>query len=121
MHLILYIILGLLNTMWSLPTQVGRIINRLKARGILNEPVRNHISAHRRRIQRPYAIRKPKDYLVSEPGDLVQLDTLDIRPLPGEVLKQFTARDVICRWDVLDMYRRATSVNAAHFLDALPC
>ena len=53
------------------------------------------------------------------PGDLVQLDTLDIRPLPGAVLKQFTARDVICRWDVLDIYRQATSVNAAHLLDAV--
>ena len=50
---------------------------------------------------------------------MVQLDTVDIRPLPGTVLKQFTARDVICRWDVLDIYRRATSVNAACFLDAV--
>lgn len=32
---------------------VGRIINCLKACCILNEPARNHISAHRRRIQRP--------------------------------------------------------------------
>ena len=35
------------------------------------------------------------------------------------VLKQFTARDIICRWDVLDIYRRATSVNAACLLDAV--
>jgi hypothetical protein len=39
----------------------------------------------------------------------------------GEVLKKFTARDVICRCDSLGTYRRTTSVNAAHFLDALPC
>ena len=32
---------------------------------------------------RPYAIRKPKQYAVSRPGDLVEVDTLDVRPLPG--------------------------------------
>jgi putative transposase len=98
---------------------VGRTISCLKARGILNEPPKNHVSAPRRRIKRPYAIRKPKDYLISEPGDLVQLDTLDIRPLPGVVLKQFTARDVILRWDVLEVHRQAAFVTAAHFLHAL--
>jgi putative transposase len=77
------------------------------------------VSAHRRGIKRPYAIRKPGDYQVSEPVDLVQLDTLDIRPLLGLVLKQFTARDVISRWDVLEVHRQATSVTGAHFLNAL--
>ena len=41
---------------------VGRIINRLKARGILNELAKNHISTQWRRNKRPYAISKPKDY-----------------------------------------------------------
>jgi len=50
---------------------------------------------------------------------LVQLDTVDIRLLPGAVLKQLTVRDVICRWDVLDIHRRATSANAACFLYAV--
>jgi len=98
---------------------VGRIVSRLKTRGVLKEPVINHVSAHRRGIRRPYAVRKPKDYQVSRPGDLIQLDTLDIRPLPGMVLKQFTARDVISRWDVLEVHNRATSATAAHFLDSL--
>lgn len=98
---------------------VGRIIRRLKARGLLREPVRNHVSAHRRGIKRPYAVRKPKNYQVIEPGDLIQLDTLDIRPLPGVMLKHFTAHDVISRWNVIDVYSRATSSTAAHFLDKL--
>jgi transposase len=76
---------------------VGRIIHRLKDRGVLKEPVPNHISARKRQRQRPYAVRKPKDYKVTQPGELVQLDTLDIRPLPGVVLKHFTAHDVISR------------------------
>jgi hypothetical protein len=49
---------------------------------------------------RPYAVRKPKQYAVSRRGDLVQVDILDVRPLPGVVSKQLTARDVISRWDV---------------------
>ncbi len=100
-------------------SMVGRIIRRLKDRGVLREPVRNHVSAHRRGIKRPYAVRKPKDYQVIKPGDLIQLDTLDIRPLPGVVLKHFTARDVISRWDVIDIFSRATASTAARFLDEL--
>ena len=64
-------------------------------------------------------MRKPKDCHVIEPGDLIQLDTLDIRPLPGIVLKHFTAQDTISRWDVLDVYSRATATTAARFRDEL--
>ena len=74
---------------------VGRIIGKLKERGVLREPVSHHVSARKRQRQRPYAIRKPKGYGISLVGDLVQLDTLDIRPLPGVSLKHFTAPDVI--------------------------
>ena len=100
-------------------SMVGRVLRRLKDRGVLREPVRNHVSAHRRGIKRPHATRKPKDYPVAEPGDLVQLDTLDIRPLPGVVLKHFTARDVMSRWDVIEIHSRATATTAAHFLNTL--
>ena len=64
-------------------------------------------------------MRKPKDYEVKAPGDLIQLDTLDIRPLPGVVLKHFTACDMISRWDVIDVYSRATASTASHFLNSL--
>jgi len=98
---------------------VGRILHRLKERGVLREPVPNHISARKRQRKRPYAIRKPKGYEVSRTGDLVQLDTLDIRPLPGVLLKHFTAHDVISRWNVVSLYHRATAATATHFLDIL--
>jgi putative transposase len=88
-------------------SMVGRIIHRLKDRGVLRESLSDHISATKHRPDRPYAIREPKDYSVKEPGDLVQLDTLDVRPLPGVILKHFTARDVV------DVYNRATSGTAA--------
>ena len=46
---------------------VGRILHKLKERGVLKEPVPNHISARKRQRQRPYAIRKPKEYVANSP------------------------------------------------------
>ena len=100
-------------------SMVGRVIRRLKDRGVLREAISNRVSARRRGLKRPYATRKPKDHEVTQPGDLVQLDTLDIRPLPGVVLKHFSAHDVISRWDVLGIHSRATATCAAHFLDVI--
>ena len=54
-------------------SMVGRTIRRLKDSGVLHEPIKNHVSAHRRGIRRPYAVRKPKGYEIFQPGDLVQL------------------------------------------------
>jgi len=98
---------------------VGRILSKLKKRGILKEPIPNHISARKRQRQRPYAVRKPKEYVAKEPGDIVEVDTLDIRPLPGVILKHFTARDIISRWDVLEAHTRASSHTASGFIDTL--
>ncbi len=100
-------------------SMVGRILRRLRQRGVLVEPARRAISARKRRPPRPYAMRKPRDYQPREPGDLVQVDTLDVRPLPGTVLKHFTGRDVISRWDVLEVHERATAKTAAGFLTTL--
>ncbi|OGO03394.1 MAG: hypothetical protein A2Y72_02060 [Chloroflexi bacterium RBG_13_53_26] len=100
-------------------SMVGRILSLLKARGVLKEPPRSYISARKRSRSRPYAIRKPKDYQARNPGDLVEVDTLDLRPLPGVELKQFTARDVISRWDVLEAHSRATARTAAAFLKTM--
>jgi transposase InsO family protein len=105
---------------WEVSTSmVGRILKRLKERGVLVEPVRKGISARKRKIRRPHAVRKPKQYQVIDPGDLVEVDTLDIRPLPGVVLKHFTARDIISRWDVIEVHSRATAETASTFLDAI--
>ncbi len=100
-------------------SMVGRIIRYLKNRGVLKEPIPNHISARKRCQNRPYAIRKPKEYTAWEPGDIVELDTLDIRPLPGVAIKHFTARDVISRWDVIEASRQATASSATHFIGSV--
>lgn len=103
----------------SSASTVGRILKKLKERGVLKEPLPNHISAKKSQRQRPYAVRKPKDYVVKEPGDIVEVDTLDVRPLPGVVLKHFTGRDVISKWDVLEAHTTASSHTAAAFMDTL--
>jgi putative transposase len=99
-------------------SMVGRILKHLKTTGRLKEPVVRGISSRKRR-RRVYAVRKPKDYVAKEPGDLVEIDVKDIRPLPGIVLKHFSARDVVSRWDVLEVHRRATATSAAMVLDSV--
>lgn len=100
-------------------SMVGRILHQLKERGVLKEPIPNHISARKRQKQRPFAMRKPRDYQIKETGDLVQLDTLDLRPLPGVLFKHFTAHDVVSKWNVISVHRQAKASTAAHFLDIL--
>lgn len=100
-------------------SRVGRILAYLRGRGVLREPVRRRISVRHRGYPRPHAVRKPKGVQPERPGDLVQLDTLDVRPLPGLVLKQFTARDVVSRWDVLSLASSARAAAAQAALAAL--
>ena len=100
-------------------SMVGRIIKRLKERGVLREPIRNHISARKRPQSRPYAVRKPKEYVPLVPGDIVQVDTMDVRPLPGVAFKHFAARDFVSRWDVFEVSSRATAPSAARFITSI--
>jgi len=101
---------------------VGRILKSLKARGLLREgekPRKVSVTGNRRGHQRPHAQRKPKDYEVESPGDLIAIDTLDIRPLPGKVYKQFTAGDLVSRWAYSSLHSRATANLARVFLEEL--
>ena len=100
-------------------SMVDRIIGDLKARGVLREPIYNRISARKRTGSRPYAQRKPKEYQARQPGDIVQVDTMDVRPLPGVAFKHFAARDTISRWDVIEASSQATSSAAARFIDSI--
>lgn len=99
-------------------SMVGRILKHLKDSGQLVEPLPER-RRKRKGPPRPYAIRKPREYLARAPGDVVEVDTVDLRPLPGVILKHFTACDIVSRWDVLGVYTRATANTAALFLDDL--
>ena len=100
---------------------VGRVMARLKARGLLVEPesVRQAKLARKRRRKPRYAVRRPKDYKVKVPGDLVQVDTLRVRLIPNEMRSQFTAHDVISKFAALKAYKRQTSGAGAEFLHHL--
>ena len=100
-------------------SMVGRILTHLKQRGVLHEPPRPAVllRQHRKLRKRPWAIRKPKYWRMADPGDLVEIDTKEIRMHRGVTLKHFSARDVVSRWDVVEVHRRATSLAAARFLD----
>jgi transposase InsO family protein len=62
-------------------------------------------------------VRKPGDDIVQRLGDLVQVDTLDIRPFPWITLKQFTASEMVSRWDVMEARGRATATTAKEFIE----
>jgi len=81
-------------------SMVGRILAELKRR-------------------RPYAVRKPKDHPVARPGDLVQVDTMHLTPLPGVERRQFTAVDAVSRVGAVDVRGVATAGTAADFLGTL--
>jgi len=102
-------------------SMVGRILSDLKRRGVLVEVAALAAPrAVRRKMRgRPWARRKPRFWPIRKPGDLVQLDTKELRPARGVVLKHFSARDMVSRWDVLEVHERATSLAAAHFLNSL--
>jgi hypothetical protein len=61
---------------------VGRILADLQRRAVLIEPPRAAVLRRIRRglRHRPWATRKPRFWPVRQPGDLVELDTKEVRP-----------------------------------------
>jgi transposase InsO family protein len=98
-------------------SMVGRILSMLIRTGQIHSPDLRDPWIARRPQARPYAVRKPRDYIPREPGDLVEVDSAHVRLAYGLVYKHFSARDVISRWDVLGVYTSATAYSAAAFLD----
>ena len=101
-------------------SMVGRILAKLKRDGKLLPATTADPNIHSMSYMRPYARRKPRDYMPEMPGDLVQVDSADIRWTGlAQGYKHFSARDFISRWDVLGVYGRATATSAAGFLEEL--
>jgi len=98
---------------------VGRILTYLKKRGLIHDPPRTFKMSRNPIKKRLFAQRKPKDYAIQVTGDLVEIDTLDVSLVPGRHFKHFTARDVVSRWDVLQVCNRATANHAKHFLETV--
>ena len=102
-------------------SMVGRIMSDLKRRGVLIEPPRPAVLTRQRRKlrHRPWATRKPRFWPVRKPGDLVGLDTKQLHPARGVQLHHFSARDLVSRWDVVEVHQKATARTAVQFLDSL--
>lgn len=79
-------------------SMVGRILTDLRNRRLLIEPRTGRALYKHSRHKRPHAVRQPKEYEAKEPGDLVQIDNRQVRPLPGMVRYQFDAVDVATRY-----------------------
>ena len=88
---------------------VGRV---LKRRGLIAKK----ISAKRRRAALRPKTRFPHGLRISEPGDMVQMDTRHIMLPGGRRFYQFTAIDVLSKRKVMRVYPSESSRNGAHFL-----
>lgn len=98
-------------------SMIGRILRYLKARRLLIAP-RGVRATLRSRQLRPHAQRKPKGVPITKerPGDLVEIDTMRLSPLPGVVRYHFSAIDVVSRYGVVGVRGVATAGTAQEFL-----
>jgi hypothetical protein len=69
----------------SSTSTVGRILGPPKERGLPHEAACNNIPARKRPWKCPYAALKQKEYVAKAPGDIMQVDILDVRQLLGVV------------------------------------
>lgn len=96
-------------------SMVGRILQRLRASGQLHEPPR----LRRRRglsQQRPHAVRKPRDYASTQPGDLVQIDTLEVAVAPNVRILQLSLVDTVSRWTAAEARRGKAALTMTESL-----
>ncbi len=100
-------------------SMVGRILTYLRSTHQLTEPIAAGAWRPHARHKRPYAIRKPKGYAVAQPGDLLQVDTMELRPMPGTIRRHFTAVDLASRYSVATVRYQATAGTARDFLDQI--
>jgi putative transposase len=91
---------------------IDRVIHRLKARGVLREPLQPRKAARWRQER----LRRPSDLAVGHPGALVQVDTKQVVAGQGKVLYQFGAVDYFTRKRVVALAPRLTSAQGAAFV-----
>lgn len=101
---------------------VGRTLTRLREKGILKEPpivIARIEKGKRRKKTRFHAIPKDWDYKIKSPGDLIQVDTVHVHPLPGVRRYQFTACDYITKRTARCAAKTITSRSAKKIIDIL--
>lgn len=96
---------------------VDRTIARLKARGVLREPLR--LSKARARKARQERLRRPKELVVDAPGALVQMDTKFVALGDGKTVYEFAGVDYFTRKRVVGLAPSLHSQQGAAFLRRL--
>jgi transposase InsO family protein len=98
-------------------SMIGRILSHLRQRRLLIEP-RPMRATPRARHARPHAQRKAKGVAIPKerPGDLIEIDTMRLFPLPGVTRYHFSAVDVVSRFGVVGVRGVATAGTATAFL-----
>jgi putative transposase len=91
------------------PSTVGRI---LKRRGLINKK----ISAKRSKAALSPKKRYPRDLMIKEAGDMVQVDTKYVIGIGGKKMYQWTAIDVLTKQRVLWASTRLSSRKGKGFL-----
>jgi len=89
---------------------VGRI---LKRRGLINL----RMSQKRRKSALRPKARFPRGLRISQPGDMIQMDTKHIMLPGGKRFYQFTAIDVLTKRKIIRVYPSESSRNGANFLE----
>ncbi|MHB8644366.1 MAG: integrase core domain-containing protein [Thermomicrobiales bacterium] len=98
-------------------SMIDRILRYLRQRRLLVEPRPARVTA-RTRHARPHAQRKAKGVTIpkDKPGDLVEIDTMRLYPVPGVIRYHFSAIDVVSRFGVIGVRGVATAGTAKEFL-----
>ena len=94
------------------PKSIDRAIARLRARGVLREPL------HLRKSPKPHLkrLRRPPDLVANAPGVLVQMDSKYVQLPNGKTVFEFGAIDCFTRKRVVDLAPSLTSEEGALFL-----
>lgn len=102
---------------------VGRILKSLVERGVVTPvpTLRRKPGGRRFRLtgKERHARRLPKGMKPTQPGELVQIDTLFVNVAPNKAVKHFTAYDPVAKWTVGLVAGRATAACATALLDKL--
>lgn len=102
---------------------VGRILKSLVERGVVTPvpTLRRRPGGRRFRLtgKERHARRLPKGMKPTQPGELVQIDTLFVNVAPNKAVKHFTAYDPVAKWTIGLVASRATAACATALLDKL--
>lgn len=100
-------------------SKVGRILTHLRKQNLLLEGRKPVYARKRGFCCRPYAERRKGKPAARRPGDVVQLDTLDVYAGHNRHFKHFSLVDVHSRHTLMELRGRATALTAKESLERM--